>query len=65
MNFGQDFNCSICRKEIDGDYHRYTSDMLGMDMEFFACKGDCDLKFQDEYVGPFESVENRWSILDL
>ena len=65
MRFGQEFVCSICRKEIDGDYHRYTSDMLGMDMEFYACKGDGNLKFRGEYIEPFEPVKSRWQILDL
>jgi hypothetical protein len=68
MNFGQDFVCSICRKEIDGDYHRYTSDMLGMDFVFYTCAdGKCHDLFRGEYVEPFEDkpIKKRWEILDF
>ena len=65
MNFGQSFTCSICRKDIDGDYHRYTSDMLGMDFVFYVCKGDCNEKFRSEYIEPFRPIKNRWEILDI
>ncbi len=65
MNFGHDSNCNICKKEIDGDYHRYTSDMLGMDFVFYVCEGDCNKKFRGEYVDPFVEIDNRFEILDL
>ena len=65
MEFGQAFICHTCKKKPDGDYHRYTCDIAGIDMEFYACKGDCNKKFKGEYVEPFESIENRWGILDL
>jgi hypothetical protein len=71
MRFGQEFICNICKKNImDEDYHRYTTDMLGMDMMFYACDGECNKKFREEYVDPFEEepediIENRWQILDI
>lgn len=67
MNFGQDFNCSICRKEIDGDYHGYTSKFAGIDMVFYSCAGACNEKFRSEYIEPFKDkpIKNRWEILDL
>lgn len=65
MEFGQSTKCTICKKEIEGDHHRYTSDMMGLDMVFYACKGDCNLKFRGEYVEPFEEIDNRFEILDL
>ena len=66
MNFGQSFTCAICKKEIDGDYHRYASDMLGMDFVFYTCKGgECDKMFRGEYVEPFEEIDSRFDIMDL
>ena len=65
MRFGQEFICHICKKEPVGDYHRYTCDIAGIDMEFYTCKGDCDKKFRGEYVEPFEPIKNRWEILDI
>ena len=65
MEFGQSTKCTICKKDIDGDYHRYTSDMLGMDFVFYVCKGDCNLKFRGEYIEPFKSIDTRFEILDL
>jgi len=66
--FGQDFICHICRKEIDGDYHRYTCDIASIDMVFYTCQGDCNKEFRGEYIEPFISIEpikNRWDILDI
>ena len=65
MRFGTTFNCHICNKEIVGDFHRYTSDMLGMDFEFYVCQGECNNTFRGDYVEPYEPVESRWQILDL
>ena len=71
MKFGREFRCPICKKDIDGDYHRYTCEYAGIDMEFYTCDGDCNKKFRDEYVEPFNSVEifekieSRFDILDL
>jgi hypothetical protein len=68
MNFGQSFTCSICKKDIDGDYHRYTSDMLGMDFVFYTCaEGKCNEVFRGEYVEPFvdKPIKSRWQILDI
>ncbi len=65
MEFGTTTKCHICGEEIVGDYHRYTCDIVGIDMEFYACHGECALKFSGEYVEPFEPVESRWHILDL
>ena len=60
------FNCNICKKAIEGDYHRYTCDIAGMDIEFYTCgEGDCDKKFRSEYVEPFETIDSRFEILDL
>jgi len=69
MEFGQSAKCTICKKEVEveGDYHRYTCDLAGIDMVFYACKGDCDLKFRGEYVDPFKDdpIKDRFEILDL
>jgi len=65
MEFGQSFTCSICKKNIEGDYHRHTSDMLGLDMVFYTCKGECNKKFKGEYIEPFIEIDNRFEILDL
>ena len=65
MEFGQSFICNICKKEPVGDYHRYTSDIGGMDLVFYTCQGDCDKEFSGEYVEPFKPIENRFEILDL
>lgn len=65
MKFGHTFECQICKKELLGVYCRYTSDMLGMDLEFFTHPGDCDKKFRGEYVDPFEPIDDRFEILDL
>lgn len=55
MKFGHTFICCICKKDIDGNYHRYTS--KGIDIEFYTCEGDCDKKFHSKYVEPFESED--------
>lgn len=65
MRFGQEFICNICKKEIGGDYHRYTCDIVGIDMVFYTCQGDCHKKFRGEHVDPFEEIDNRFEILDL
>ena len=65
MDFGYMFKCNICKKEPIGDYHRYTCNIGGIDMEFYTCPGGCDKKFRNEYVPPFEPIENRFDILDL
>ena len=65
MEFGHTEKCFICKKYPTGMHHRYTSDMLGLDMVFYACEGDCDKIFRGEYVEPFEEIENRFEIMDL
>lgn len=57
MKFGHTFTCHICKKEIDGNYHRYTS--KGIDIEFYTCQGDCDKEFRGEYVEPFIESEDK------
>ena len=67
MEFGSTEKCSICKKYPEGRYHKYTSDILGMDLVFYACEGDCNKKFRSEYVEPFKPIpiKNRWELLDL
>jgi hypothetical protein len=67
MEFGHTFKCHICKKEIDGNYHRYTCDISGIDLEFYTCIGKCNKFFRGEYVDPFEEdpIDNRFEILDL
>ncbi len=65
MNFGQEFICSLCKKKLEGDYHKYTCNYASINMEFYACSGLCNNRFRSEYVEPFEVVESRWQILDL
>ncbi len=65
MRFGQEFKCNICKKEPIDNYHRYTCDIVGIDMVFYTCMGECDKKFHSEYIKPFESVSSRWELLDL
>ncbi len=65
MELGHTTNCHICKKSIDGDYHRYTCDVVGIDMEFYTHPGDCDKVFNGEYVEPFKHIDNRFEILDL
>ena len=65
MEFGNTTKCHICKKETDGNCHRYTCDIAGIDMAFYTHHGDCDKEFRGEYVTPFESIDNRFEILDL
>lgn len=65
MRFGHTTDCHVCRKEIVGDYHKYTCDIAGIDLEFYACQGDCNKKFRGDYIEPFDPIKNRFDIMDL
>ena len=56
--------CHICKKEIEGNYHKHTCDIDGIDEEFYTHPGDCDKKFLDESTNK-KPANSRFEILDL